>query len=104
MLRGQRCHRPEVELDRVSELGHGNNEQENFLSDVSQSAMLTKTGTTLQAPDISPSFPVSTVVMYNSRKSGHMRLAQSAYISHLPRRVLFLFLQIALYTKQHAQQ
>lgn len=67
MLRGQRCHGPDVELDRVSELGHGNNEQENFLSDVSQSAMLTKTGTTLQAPDISPSFPVSTVGMYNSR-------------------------------------
>lgn len=74
------------------------------MSDVSQSAMLTDTGITLQAHDISPSFPVSTVGMYNSRQSGHKRLAQSAYKSHLPRRVLFLFLRIALYTKQHAQQ
>lgn len=104
MLRGPKCHRPDFELDRVSELGHGNNEQENFLSNVTQSAMLTNTGTTLQAPDISPSFPVSTVGMYNSRQSGQIRLAQSAYISHLPRRVLFLFLQIGLYTRQHAQQ
>lgn len=103
MLRGQRCHRPEVELDRVSELGHGNNEQENFMSDF-PIRHVNQHGDNAAGTRYFPKLPRIYVGMYNSRQSGHMRLAQSAYISHLPRRVLFLFLQIGLYTKQRAQQ